>query len=93
MKRIGIAASRIAKDDIVLYNVFVILLSTLFSMMIFCVSAFAILAGVALVSYATRGFMSIDAGSSIFRYMVLGLSAVVGLVNLVAILTNIKLKR
>ena len=31
MKRIGIAASRIAKDDLVLYNLFVVILAFLLS--------------------------------------------------------------
>ncbi len=76
MKRIGIAASRIAKDDLVLYNVFVIVLSFLLSLLIFFISAFSIVAGMALVSYVSRG-----------------LAGVVSMINLTAVLVNIKLKR
>lgn len=93
MKRIGIAASHIAKDDLVLYNVFVLILSFLLSLLIFCISAFSILAGVAVTSYFTRGFMSIDPGSGFFKFALFGLAAVVGLINLTAVLVNIKLKR
>ncbi len=93
MKRIGIAASRIAKDDLVLYNAFVLLLSFLLSLLIFCISAFSILAGVALTSYVTRGFMVLDAGAGSFKFAFFGLATVVGVVNLTAVLVNIKLKR
>jgi hypothetical protein len=93
MKRIGIAASHIAKDDLVLYNVFVLILSFLLSLLIFCISAFSILMGVALTSYCTRGFMAIDAGSGFFRFAFFCLASVVGLINLTAVLVNIKLKR
>ena len=93
MKRIGITASHIAKDDLVLYNVFVIILSFLLSFLIFCISAFSILAGIALTSYMTRGFMAIDPGGGFFKFAFFGLAAVVGLINLAAVLVNIKLKR
>jgi len=93
MKRIGIAASHIAKDDLVIYNVFVIILSFLLSLLIFCVSAFSILVGIAFTSYVTRGFMAIDAGAGLFQFTFFGLAAVVGLINLTAVLVNIKLKR
>jgi hypothetical protein len=93
MKRIGIAASRIAKDDLVSYNMFVLILSFLLSLLIFLISAFSILAGVAVTSYVTRGFMSMDPGTGFFKFAFFGLAVVVGLINLVAVLVNIKLKR
>jgi hypothetical protein len=93
MKRIGIVASRIAKDDLVSYNLFVLLLSFLLSFLIFLVSAFAVLAGMALTSYVTRGFLAIDAGSGLFRVALIALTLMVGVINLMAVLGNIKLKR
>ena len=93
MKRIGIAASRVAKDDLVLYNVFVLILSFLLSLLIFFISAFSILAGIALTSYVTKGFMAIDVGAGSFKFAFFGLAAMVGLINLAAVLVNIKLKR
>lgn len=93
MKRIGIAASHIAKDDLVLYNVFVLILSFLFSLLIFCISAFSILAGIVLTSYVTRGFMAIDPGAGSFKFAFFGLVVLVVLINLAAILVNVKLKR
>ncbi len=93
MKRIGIAASHIAKDDLVLYNVFVILLSCLLSLFIFLVSAFTVAAGMALTSWATRGFMAIDPGAMLVKVSLAGLAAATGLINLTAIMVNIKFKR
>ena len=93
MKRIGIAASRIAKDDLVVYNALVLLFSFLLSLFIFFIAAFSIAAGVALVSYVTRGYMSMDTGGAFFRVALMGLTGVVGTLNLVAVLVNIKLKR
>jgi hypothetical protein len=93
MKRIGIAASHIAKDDLVLYNVFVLLLSFLLSLLIFFISAFSILVGIGLTSYMSRGFMVLDAGAGFFKFAFFGLVAVVAVINLVAVLVNIKLKR
>jgi hypothetical protein len=93
MKRIGIAASHIAKDNLLLYNIFVCLLSSLLSLLIFLVSSFSLLAGVALVSYLMRGFMAIDATTGLLRTAFIALAVVVGLINLAAVLANIKLKR
>ena len=93
MKRIGIVASHIAKDNLAVYNFFVFLLSALLSLLIFFVSSFSLLAGMALVSYLVRGFMSIDTAGSLFRTAVIALVVVVGVINLAAVLVNIKLKR
>ena len=93
MKRIGITASHIAKDDFLLYNAFVLLLSFLLSLLIFFISAFSILAGITLTSYVTRGFMAIDSTAGTFKFAFFGLAVVVGLINLTAVLVNIKLKR
>ena len=93
MKRIGIAASRIAKDDLLFYNVFVLLISFLVSFIIFLVAAFFILAGVALISCLTKGFMAMDVGGGFFRFALIGLAIVTGIINLVAVVVNIKFKR
>ncbi|MBF0330760.1 MAG: hypothetical protein HQL17_02395 [Candidatus Omnitrophica bacterium] len=93
MKRIGIVASRIAKDDLLVYNGLVMLFSFLLSLLIFFIAAFSILAAIALVSYVTRGYMSMDAGRGFFRFALMGLSGVVAIINFVAVIVNIKLKR
>jgi hypothetical protein len=62
------------------------------SLFIFFIAAFSILAGIALVSYVTRGYMAMDAGAGFFRFALMGLAGVVGIINFVAVLMNIKLK-
>ncbi len=93
MKRIGVAASRCAKDDLVLYNVLVVLFSLLLSLFIFLISAFAVVLGIVLTAWVIRGFATIDLGTALFRYSLAGLAATTGVINLVAILLNIKIKR
>jgi hypothetical protein len=93
MKRIGIIASHIAKDDLMLYNLSVIGMSCLLSLLIFFVAAFSVVVGLALTVHAARGILAIDAGSAPFRFALMGLAAVTGLVNLTAIIVNLKLKR
>ncbi|MBF0486163.1 MAG: hypothetical protein HQL16_06590 [Candidatus Omnitrophica bacterium] len=96
MKRIGIAASRIAKDNLFLYNFFVLLISGLLSLLIFFVSGFSLIVGLALVSYLTKGFAVFEPGtgfSSMLFICFAALAVVVGIINLLAILVNLKLKK
>jgi hypothetical protein len=96
MKRIGITASRIAKDNLLLYNFYVLLISFLLSLLIFFVSGFALIVGLALISYITKGFMVIEPGtgfSSFLAICMIALAIVVGVINLVAILLNIKIRK
>ncbi|NTV29874.1 MAG: hypothetical protein HGA80_07325 [Candidatus Omnitrophica bacterium] len=96
MKRIGIAASRIAKDSLWLYNFYVILISFLFSLLVFFISGFTLIIGLALISYITKGFMVIEPGtgfSSFLTICMVALVVVVGTINLAAILFNIKLRK
>jgi hypothetical protein len=95
MKRIGIAASKIAKDSLLLYNFYVIMLSCLFSLLIFFLCSLSLLAGLALTSTVTRGFVVFEPGTgltSVFMVCMAVLAIVVGLINLAAILINIRLK-
>ncbi len=96
MKRIGIAASRIAKGNLWLYNFYVLLISFLFSLLIFFISGFTLIVGLALISYITKGFMVIEPGtgfSSFLAICMVSLAAVVGVINLAAVLFNIKLRK
>lgn len=96
MKRIGIAASRIAKDNLLLYNLCVVIISFLLSLLIFFISSFTLIVGIAIVSYIARGFMAVDPGTSVYSVLLTSMSvlgAVVGIINLVAILVNIKIRK
>lgn len=96
MKRIGITAGRIARGNLFLYNFFVCLLSLIFSLLIFFVSAFSLIAGLALVSLVTRGIVVFNPGTGLssMLFVCLGtLAAVVVLLNLVFIMVNVRLKK
>ncbi|MBF0569777.1 MAG: hypothetical protein HQL18_03280 [Candidatus Omnitrophica bacterium] len=95
MKRIGIAASRIAKDNLWKYNAFVIGLSFLLSLLVFFLCGLSLLLAFALMSLITKGFMVFEPGAGLsasFTACMIVLAIVVGLLNFVVILTNIKLK-
>jgi hypothetical protein len=96
MKRIGIVASRIAKDNLLLYNFYVVLISFLLSLLVFFVSGFTLFVGLALISYITQGFMVIEPGtgfSSFLTVCMVALAVVIGVINLVAVMVNIKFRK
>lgn len=96
MKRIGTAASHIAKGNLFLYNLFVVLISFLSSLLIFVMSGLAIALGLILIAYVTQATWIVDLrqgmAAPIMICMVF-LTMVIGLFNLYAIGINIKLKR
>ena len=95
MERIGLAASKIAKGNIPLYNLFVVLISFLISFFIFVLSGFSIFVALFLVALMTHGFVAFDEKStwfSILRLCLVALAAVVGVFNLFSIFKNIKVK-
>ena len=96
MKRIGIAASRIARGNLWLYNICVLLLSFLLSLLIFFLSGFTLIVGLGLISFITRGFMVIEPGtgfSALLSTCMIALAVVVGVFYLIAIVTNIKIRK
>lgn len=96
MKRVGIVASRIAKDNLLLYNLYVLLISFLLSLLIFLISSFTLIVGLALTSYVTKGFMVIEPGtgfSAFLKVCMVSLAVVVGVTNIIAVLMNIKLRK
>ena len=95
MERIGFAASKIAKGNIPLYNLFVILISFLISFFIFVLSGFSLFVALFLIALMTHGLAGFDEKSvwvSILRLCLVALAAVVGLFNLLAIFKNVKVK-
>ncbi len=96
MERIGIAASRMAKGNLWIYNLFVVVISFLFSFLVFIISSFSIILGMTIVIFVMR----VDPARiwderTIFLSSVclVSLGVVVGLFNLFAIGKNIKLKK
>ena len=62
MKRIGIAASKIAQGNLLLYNACVILISFLFALLIFFIGASALVVALILIAYLTQGMMPLNFG-------------------------------
>jgi hypothetical protein len=96
MKRIGIIASHIAKDNLALYNFYVFLFAGLFSLIIFFLSMFSLVAGLSLMMYATKGVVVIAPETGFQKLLwtsLIVLVVVVGVINLVAVLMNIKVRK
>ncbi|MFH1359664.1 MAG: hypothetical protein ABIJ41_01335 [Candidatus Omnitrophota bacterium] len=96
MERIGIAASKIAKGNLFLYNLFVILISFLFAILIYFLSGTSIVLVLVLVAILTHGGQVPDFYQIWMPFMLailLCLAAIIGLFTLVAILKNIKFRR
>lgn len=95
MRRIGTAASHIAKGNLVLYYFFVGLISFLFSLVVFLISGLAIALGLVIIAFLTRNASIIDLKhgvSSPILICMMFLAVAIGLFNLYAIGMNIKLK-
>jgi len=96
MERIGIAASKIAKGNLLIYNSFVILISTLLSLLLFFLSGCAIVISLVLFAYITSGGNPPDLEDgwmSIMLVCMICLAVIICLLDLCAIFKNIKLKK
>src|ERR1044072_2407199 len=96
MKRIGIAASKIAQGNVVLYNLYVVLISFLFSLIIFMVAGTSVFFALFMIDNLTRQFASIpfhENRSFIFMVCMISLTILVFLFNLYAISLNLKFRR
>ncbi len=96
MERIGIAASKIAKGNLLLYNLYVILLSFLFSLLIFFIAGCPIVLALIVIGYIVSGVLPTDFGEdwvSVIQVCMVSLTVVVSGVNLFAVLKNIKLTK
>lgn len=96
MKRIGDAASRMAQGDVVKYNFFVVAISFLFSLIIFLISEFCVLAVILILSLLVRGFMHKHSPGSWFgivKVSSLGIGALVALLNACAIAINLRFNK
>jgi|CXWL01.1.fsa_nt_gi hypothetical protein len=95
MKRIGIAASKISEGNILLYNIFVLVLSTLFSLLVFFLSGFSIFLAIYLIHALLTGFTTFDFYSNwgdILKSCMIALAVMMGLFNICAISVNLKFK-
>lgn len=96
MKRIGIAASKIAKGNWVLYNCYVVLISFLFSLFIFVIAGATVVLALAIVAYVGSEIMAFEfekAWSAVLPICMMSLTIVVAVFNLFAISQNLKLPK
>ena len=99
MERIGIAASKIAKGNFFLYNFFVLLITFLFSLMIFLISGSFIVIALIVIAYMVS-MTSVGTPPDLQRGWIptmticmKALAVVIGLLALCAISINIKFKK
>ena len=96
MKRIGIAASKIAKGNLLLYNFFVILITLLFSLLLFLISGSSIVIALVILAYLTSAGALPDLEKGWIPTMIICmrfLAAVIGLLVFSALAINIRLRK
>lgn len=96
MKRIGIAASRISKGSLKFYNLYVVLISFLFSLLLFVIAGLSVFLAIGIVSFFGHETMTEELRSHWTTIMsiclkALGLAVIV--FNIVALAINLKLSR
>ncbi len=94
MERIGIAASKIAKDNLLFYNLNVVLISSLFSLFIFVVTASTVIFALIILRYmAMEVFFAPEFEKmwpTVLSLSMIALTVAITLFNLLAISRNIK---
>ncbi len=93
MKRIGIAASKISKGNLALYNFYVVLISALFSLFLFVVAGSTIIFALAIIQYVGNAIMGVEferSWRSILAICMVSLTIGVAIFNLFAISKNMK---
>ena len=96
MERIGIAASRMAQGNLIAYNLFVVLIASLCALFIFLICGFVILAALFLI-FTLFLFLMPGVFEGVWLGLVkiclVGLGLFVGLLNMWAIIRNVRLIR
>ncbi|MBF0483185.1 MAG: hypothetical protein HQL25_00615 [Candidatus Omnitrophica bacterium] len=96
MKRIGIAASKIARGNLFVYNLQVLLISFLFSLFVFIISGATLLVSLVLIWYLGKElnfFTSVKEWRTVFTICMGTLTFAVAVFNVVAVLANFKIRR
>lgn len=96
MKRIGMAASRISKGNLVLYNFYVVLISVLFSLLIFIAAGSTVVFALAVIRYVGNEIMGVEfekSWRSILAVCMVSLTLVITVFNLCAVLMNVRLPK
>jgi hypothetical protein len=95
MERIGIAASKMAQGNLWLYNLFVVLISFLFSFFIFFIAGSSIVLALIIIGYVVNGILPRDLWDDwhgVIRVCMISLTIIVSIFTLFAILRNMRFK-
>jgi phosphotransferase system glucose/maltose/N-acetylglucosamine-specific IIC component len=95
MKKIGYAASRIAKGNFYLYNLYVVLLASLFSLFIFVIVGATVIFALTLLRYISEELLLVTSQTdwtSVFIICMAVLTVIVAIFDLLLIFYNIKLR-
>ena len=93
MERIGIAASKMAKGNLFVYNCYVVLISLLFSFSIFIMVGATVVFALTIIAYVGNEIMGLEfekSWTSILSVCMVSLTVIVALFNLFAISKNLK---
>lgn len=93
MERIGIAASKMSKGNLFLYNFYVVLISILFSLFIFIVAGSTVLFALVIISHVSAEMKITEfqkTWPSILYVCMVILTIITGIMNILAIIRNIK---
>ena len=96
MERIGIAASKIAKGNLMLYNLSVIVIACGFSLFLFFIAGCPIVLALIIIGYVADGVLPMDLSDGwmgTIRICMVVLTIVVAIFNLFCIVRNIKITK
>ncbi|MCA9398977.1 MAG: hypothetical protein KC618_04450 [Candidatus Omnitrophica bacterium] len=96
MERIGIAASKIAKGNLLLYNGYVILISFLLLLFLFVMVGSTVLFALIIIDYIVTEVAHVPFHknrSFIYTVCMITLGVIMGIFHLVAVFKNIKFKK
>lgn len=94
MERIGIAASKMSRGNVWLYHFYVILISFLFSLLIFFIAGSSIMLGLIIIGYLVSGVLPGDYPREWVNVVIvcmISLTVIVSIFTLFAIGKNIKM--
>lgn len=94
MKRIGMAASRISKGDVRLYNIYVVLISVTVSLFLFIIAGMAVMLAIGIIIFFGPETMTQelrDNWQTVTRMCVQALLLAVLVFNLVGMVINMKI--
>ena len=93
MERIGVAASKMAQGNLWLYNLFVVVISFLFSVFIFFIAGSSIILALLIIGYVVNGILPKDLWDDwhgVIRVCMISLTIIVSVFTLFAVLRNFR---